>query len=262
MTATKTDLRQPGTGRPAPRLRWWKELIYSAGFYALYSMTRNTQGSKKVSFDHAFSHARNLIRVEQTMHIFREAWVQARFLGAHWFIRFWNVYYGTAHFVITLIALVYCYRYLPRRYPQMRNTLACMTAFALVGFATFPLLPPRLLPASYGFVDTLKTIGGLWNFDSGAVAKASNQFAAMPSLHFGWASWVTLTLWPWATNWRRKAILLGYPMATLFGIVVTANHYFLDAAGGAAVFIAGLGVGTVISELWARRSIHVGAGQR
>ena len=249
-----TTVAPPGTGRPAPRLHWWKEVIYSAAFYALYSMTRNTQGSKKVSFEHAFSHARFLIRWEQALHIFHEAWIQARFLGAHAFIKFWNVYYGTAHFVVTLAALIYCYRFLPRRYPRMRNTLAAMTALALVGFATFPLLPPRLLPAHYGFVDTLKTIGGLWNFDSGAVAKASNQFAAMPSLHFGWASWVTLTLWPWATSRPRRMLLLLYPMATLFGIVVTGNHYFLDAAGGAVVFAAGLALGTVIAEVWARRS--------
>ena len=247
------NFEPPGTGRPAPRLHWWKEVIYSAGFYALYSMTRNTQGSKKVGFEHAFGHARRLIEWEKTLHIFHEAWIQAQFLGSHAFIKFWNVYYGTAHFVITLLALVYCYRFLPRRYPQMRNTLACMTAVALIGFATFPLLPPRLLPTSYGFVDTLKTIGGLWNFDSGAVAKASNQFAAMPSLHFGWACWVTVTLWTWATTRVRRSLLLIYPFLTLFGIVVTGNHYFLDAAGGAIVFAAGLGLGTLITEAWARR---------
>jgi hypothetical protein len=68
----------------------------------------------------------------------------------------------------------------------------------------------------------------------------SNQYAAMPSLHFGWSLWCVFMLWP-AVGERRwaKALLVAYPAATLFAIVVTANHFWLDAVGGAAVLAGG-----------------------
>jgi membrane-associated phospholipid phosphatase len=114
---------------------------------------------------------------------------------------------------------------------------------ALVGFTVFPVMPPRLLPPGYHFVDTLKTVGGLWSFDSGPVSKVSNQFAAMPSLHMAWSMWCGAVLAvtvrrPWA---RTTAI--AYPTLTLFCIIVTANHYFLDAIAG----VITLGLGFVIA---------------
>ena len=129
-----------------------------------------------------------------------------------------------------------------RRVRLWGGLAVCWAALAVIGFALYPLLPPRLLPSSYGSVDTLDKIGGLWSFDSGAMAKVSNQYAAMPSLHCGWALWVTFVLWPAARKpWARLLVVL-YPLITVFCIVVTANHYFLDAVGGAVVFCAGYGM--------------------
>ena len=64
------------------------------------------------------------------------------------------------------------------------------------------------------------------------MSKISNQYAAMPSLHCAWAMWCVLVMWPQLkSNWSR-ALLILYPIATVYCIVVTANHYFLDAVGG------------------------------
>ena len=85
----------------------------------------------------------------------------------------------------------------------------------------------------------------------------------MPSLHFGWASWCTATLWPWATTVRRKAVIAFYPFLTLFVIVVTANHYSLDALGGFVTFLAGSSLGVllvradVIERLRGRRVMSI-----
>jgi hypothetical protein len=215
-------------------------VLYIALFYGVYSFIRNTQGSATVSAGHAFAHARGVIDVEKAFGLFFEERVQQAFLGSRWFIQFWNLYYGTFHFVVTIIALVLLFRRFPARYPRWRNTLAATTGLALIGFATYPLMPPRLLPMAYGFVDTLKDYGGLWSFDSGPVAQVSNQYAAMPSLHFAWSTWSALVLYPMLTHRWSRALAVLYPAATLFAIVVTANHYWLDAAGGALV----LGVGS------------------
>ncbi|HEV7888755.1 MAG TPA: phosphatase PAP2 family protein, partial [Acidimicrobiales bacterium] len=150
------------------RLRWWREALYILAFYAVYTAVRNTQGSAAVSEAHARANAYRVIDIERALHVFQEHRIQHAFLDWRLFIQFWNVFYGTAHFVVTALALVVMFRAMKGRYPLWRNTLACTTALALIGFATFPLMPPRLLH-EYGFVDTLQAFGGLWSFDSGAM---------------------------------------------------------------------------------------------
>ncbi len=96
---------------------------------------------------------------------------------------------------------------------------------------------------TFGFVDTLKEYGGPWSFDSDTVATISNQYAAMPSLHIGWSAWCAIAVWPLLTRrWAKAAVLL-YPAITLFAIVVTANHFWLDGIGGLAVFGLGALIG-------------------
>lgn len=242
-----------------PRLRWWREVAYILVFYAVYTAVRNTQGSATVSAQHAFDNAKEIIRIEQWLGLFFEEGMQDFFLPAEWFLSFWNVFYGTAHFVVTVAALVLMFRTMPQRYPLWRNTLACTTALALIGFATFPLMPPRLLPTTYGFVDTLKTIGGLWSFDSGAMQKVSNQYAAMPSLHFAWATWSTIVLYPAMRRRWSKGLALAYPALTLFAIVVTGNHYWIDAVAGAMVLGVGFAAGRAITAFWSRSEDRVAA---
>jgi membrane-associated phospholipid phosphatase len=110
-------------------------------------------------------------------------------------------------------------------------------------------MPPRLLPHSYGFVDTLQSVGGLWSFDSGAMSKVSNQFAAMPSLHFAWSTWCALVIVTTTRHTWVKVLAVCYPLLTVFAITVTGNHYWLDAAGGAVI----LTVGSLIGAWWAGR---------
>ena len=257
-----SSLDVPGVAAgPRPsRLRWWREVLYILAFYGVYSVVRNTQGSATVSESHAFSNALEVIRWEKALWMYHERAVQEAFLGWRPFIEFWNIFYGTFHFVVTVVALVLLFRRFPARYPRWRNTLAATTALALIGFATYPLMPPRLLPASYGFVDTLRVYGSLWSFDSGPVARVSNQYAAMPSLHFAWSMWSTLVLFPIVRRPWSKALVVLYPVATLFAIVVTANHFVLDAAGGALVLGVGALVGFALARRLAPATRHPGDG--
>jgi hypothetical protein len=239
-----------------PRLRWWREVAYVIAFYGVYTLVRN-RGVATDSAVRAFDHAKDIIRIERFLGTYHEETIQRWFLPYEGFISFWNIFYGTAHFVVTIAALVWCFRRAADRYPLWRNTLACTTAFALVGFAFYPLMPPRLLndcgqfgacASGWGtYVDTLRDVGGLWSFETGAMQKISNQYAAMPSLHFAWSTWCALVLYPGLRRWWARAAVVAYPLATLFAIVVTANHYWLDAAGGAAVLGAGFLAGRLIT---------------
>jgi len=105
------DTRQ----RAGTRLRWWREVLYVLAFYGIYTAVRNTQGSAVVSARHAFNNAKHIIRWEQWLHIFHEQAIQQAFLGARRFIQFWNVYYGSAHFVVTAAALIWLFRRAPER---------------------------------------------------------------------------------------------------------------------------------------------------
>jgi membrane-associated phospholipid phosphatase len=207
-----------------------------------------------------------------------------------------NTYYGTAHFAVTLGVFFVLFHKRKDVFPLFRNALAAMTGLAIIGFALFPLMPPRLLDApcpgtvktvaegativegvlvpkatfggdcipnklrnyngatNFGFVDTLKDFGGPWDFDSGGIAQRSNQYAAMPSLHIGWASWCAFGIWPLARRkWVRAAVLL-YPALTLFCIIVTGNHYWLDGIGGLIALGGGFVVGGAIYR-WNQRRL-------
>ena len=251
------------------RVYWWKEALIVAVFYAVYSWTRNLFGSNKIAGDgipdQAFTNAVRVIRVETVLNLFHEETIQAWFLPYKWFIQFWNTWYGTMHFIVTLGVFVLLFVKRRDVFPQWRNTLAAMTALAILGFAFFPLMPPRLLdepcpandPTSYGgacihtserpedgwgFVDTLAEYGGPWSFDSETMASISNQYAAMPSMHIGWSTWCVAAVWPLLRRKWMKALVLLYPLATLFCIIVTANHFWLDGVGGLLAF----GLGAVL----------------
>ena len=138
--------------RRRARLRWWKEVAYILAFYGVYTVVRNTQGSATVSLSHARRNALSLIHVERILGIFHEQAIQKPFLTiGNFFVEFWNLFYGTFHFVVTAAALIYLFRKFPERYPRWRNTLAWTTALALVGFALYPLMPPRLLDSTTEF---------------------------------------------------------------------------------------------------------------
>ncbi len=239
-TATTTTTIEPSV----PRLRWWREVITIGLFYGVYTLVRNT-GLKADSTVAALRHAKEVIAFEKALGSFHEKAIQDAFINWHGFIKFWDIFYGSAHFLVTIVAIVMLFRYAPARYPTWRNTLAVTVAIALLGFAFYPLMPPRLVDQHglhYGFVDTLQKIGGLWSFDSGTMSKISNQYAAMPSLHFAWSTWCAFVLVPMIKPMWGKVLMGSYPLMTMFAIVVTANHFWADALGGAVA----LGLGYLI----------------
>jgi hypothetical protein len=251
----------------------YREIIYIAAVYLVYSTVRNHFGSAGGAPGHAngiaYGHALDVIDFERNLRLFFEQPLQSWYLDlpAHGLIQIWNIFYGTAHFIVTAVALVWLFFRDPARYPRWRNTLAFTTLLALVGFASFSLMPPRLLdkpveeygpPPSmvtehFGFVDTLQEYPTFWSFDSGGLKKLSNQYAAMPSLHTAWALWSMLVLLPLVRRrWLRALIILD-PIATFFCIVVTANHYWLDAVMGVVTLALGYALAVQVTNWWEAR---------
>ncbi|MHB1486811.1 MAG: phosphatase PAP2 family protein [Acidimicrobiales bacterium] len=241
---------EPSTGIAAARTRarWWKEVLLIAAFYLAYTLVRDTQGSASVSAAHAFGNATRVIGLEKVLDLFHEQAIQHAVIGWRGLMTFLDDFYGSAHFILTIAVLAWLYFRHHHRYRRWRNTLAITTGLALVGFTVFPLMPPRLLPAPYHFVDTLRTIGGLWNFDSGTMAKVSDQYAAMPSLHFAWSAWCAAAVSPlFKKRWAQLAVFC-YPALTLFAIIATANHYFLDVIFGALTLVLAYAISVKIDQ--------------
>jgi hypothetical protein len=231
LAQTKT-IEPPSPPRRVLRSHWWREVLLIAAFYGLYTLVRDLRGDKPVSKAQAFTNATRIIHVERWFGLFHEAAVQHAFIHQRWLIRISDDYYGTAHFIFTIGVLVLLFFWFPVQYRPWRNVLALVTGLALIGFYFFPLMPPRLLPPGYGFVDTLRVIGGLWNFTSGPVNDVSNQYAAMPSLHTAWSAWCACALASVIRPMWGRILVFLYPVFTVFAIVVTANHFFADAIAG------------------------------
>ena len=242
----------PVATRPVQRSHWWREVLIVAIFYGLYTAVRDIRGDKPVSVFQATTNAHRIITLERHLGLFHEANIQHWFLHYRELIRLCDDYYGTIHFVASIAVMLVLFIWFPYRYRMWRNTLALTTLIALIGFSFFPLLPPRLLPSGYHFVDTLKVVGGLWSFSSGAVNDVSNQYAAMPSLHTAWSAWCAAALFPLVRPWWGKVLLVLYPMATVFVIIVTANHYIADAIAGLLVLAVSYAVARLVTPRFDR----------
>ena len=234
-------------------LYWWAEITSLLIFYFVYTTIRNSnEGSPST----ARANALQLIGWQETLGINHERALQRWALEFRPIIIASNYFYGSLHFVVTGGVMVYLYRKFSDDYPLWRNTIAIATAIALLGFAFWPLMPPRLLPHHFGFVDTLDKFPTFWSFKRGAVNKISNQYAAMPSVHCAWALWCACALVPRLKHAWAKVIAALYPVGTVTAIVLTANHFVLDAVGGFAV----LGLGYLIARAITRAGRGIPTG--
>lgn len=217
-------------------IHFWNQLVIALVVYFGYEATSEiTAGSKK----DAISNSLKEVRFEQSLHIFTEQRIQQFFISHFiWIIKLSDLFYTTVHFIMPVVVLVILFRKFPSRYLVWRNVMAVMNLIALVIFAVFPVAPPRLLPASFHFVDTQAVIGGAGNLDAMLMRDAGNLYAAMPSLHFAWAIWCAWALAPVIKNkWIKRAVIAD-PIITTFVVIVTANHFWVDVAAGFVLFIA------------------------
>jgi hypothetical protein len=211
-----------------------REFLLVAGLFLVYKFGR------RLATGHTGEALRNAHRVwdlERTLQLPGEGSVQSVLLHSDTLVHLANTYYATVHFPATAAFLVWLYLRRPAHYVWARRVLATVTSAALVLPFLFPLAPPRM-PAATGLVDTAHLYGPSV-YGPPSSDHLSNQFAAMPSLHFGWALMVAVGLIA-ATRSRRRWLWLLHPLVTLLVIVGTANHYWLDAIIATAMLAAAL----------------------
>ncbi|MEW1616353.1 MULTISPECIES: phosphatase PAP2 family protein [unclassified Streptomyces] len=201
-----------------------REFLLVAGLFLAYKFGRRAADGH---VEEAFRNAGNVWDLERALHLPGEGAVQGLLLHSRTLIHAANTYYATVHFPATVLFLVWLYWRRPLHYLWSRRILAVLTGAALALHLLLPLAPPRMLPAAE-LVDTGQVYGPTVYGARPATDTMANQFAAMPSLHVGWAVMVAVGLIV-ATRSRWRRLWLLHPAITLLVVVGTANHYWLDA---------------------------------
>ncbi|MFJ5100387.1 phosphatase PAP2 family protein [Streptomyces sp. NPDC088554] len=220
-TRTGPAERKPETSARPPLVR---ELLLVAGLFLVYKLGRQAATGRT---GEAFRNADRVWGWERALRLPDEGVVQRVLLHHDTLIHLANTYYATVHFPATVLFLGWLYWRRPAHYLWSRRVLAALTGAALALHLLMPLAPPRLLAAT-GLVDTGQVYGPTVYSAEPAGDSLANQFAAMPSLHVGWALMVAIGLIA-ATRSRLRWLWLLHPLLTLFVVVGTANHYWLDA---------------------------------
>jgi hypothetical protein len=229
---------------------WWaRELGLLVGVYVLYSLGRLVVGA---DMDAAMDRGAKLVTFEGQLSWLSEVRLNEALQSVPVLAVAAAYWYSLLHYTVTPVVLVWLRRRHPGSYGSARTALVVATLLGLVGFWLYPTAPPRML-ADHGFVDTLAAFSdwGWWSTDASApkgLGGLTNELAAMPSLHVGWAVWVGFYV---ATHARRRLVrvaAIAYPVITTLVVVATANHYWLDAVAGAALVAAVIGAVTMVSR--------------
>ncbi|WP_446664672.1 phosphatase PAP2 family protein [Flexivirga sp. B27] len=265
-THTPTTARhRPRRVTDAPRRRWShrpkmspgvraaaRELLLLAVLYVGYTASRLLADD---NLRDAAGTAKGLLHIETLLDLDWEHRLNAVFVDHDWLGLFGSYWYASGHYIVTLAVLVWLYARHRQVYRRARTALVAATFAALGCYLLLPTAPPRLLG---GFTDVLSLHAdvGWWGSEASApkgMGGATNQLAAFPSMHAGWALWVAIAVAAATGSWLARTLGFAYAATTSLVVIGTANHWALDViVGGAVVVLAWLaviGAPAVISRL-------------
>lgn len=219
-------------------------LLFAAAYYA-YRYTRGWVNTPE-SAATAFENARYLIDVERTLNVFVEPGLQALLSGQQWVLDAASWMYINAQTTVTLGCLIWIYLARNSSFYFVRNMFLTAFFLALVGYVIYPAAPPRFFP-EWGFHDTVEDFTNIPQ-DSVTIDALFNPYAAVPSMHVGFALMVGIPLSRLTKHRATRIFWATYPLLVTFVIVVTANHFLADAFLGALT----AGAGAIVALLLAR----------
>ena len=217
-----------------PAARFLFELLLILPAYFSYHLVRGAVSGRAEA---AFSNADRIIDLERSLGIFWEVQLQGLILGHQPLIDFFNGVYIWGHIPVVGALAIWIFAFRRDAFARYRNAFLISGAIGLVVFVTVPVAPPRFIFEA-GFVDTVTQHSEAYRVLQPPAFV--NQYAAMPSLHFGWNLLVGVALFETTRPWQMRAFGLIMPLFALAGIVLTGNHYILDAVAGGAVAMASL----------------------
>ena len=213
--------------RGAVDLLW--QIVLFCGAYWLYRLVRGQVFDQSAA---AFDHARDIVSLERSVHVFVEPSLQQWAIRTGFLDDVGSWMYLNTHFIVTTCTLAFIYLFRNEHYYFVRNMFMVAMGLALVGYVVYPTAPPRMLP-ELGFVDSVSDFTGV-SSDSNVNA-LFNPYAAVPSMHVGFALMLAVPMIRMARHRWAKALWAIYAPVVTAVVVLTANHWIFDAATGALV---------------------------
>ncbi|MBH76719.1 MAG: hypothetical protein CL897_00600 [Dehalococcoidia bacterium] len=189
----------------------------------------------------ALSNGLDLIALEQALGIYWEIEWQSWVIDEYWAVRFMNWIYFWGHMPLVIVLAIFLWVYHRSTYGLVRTAFLASGAIGVIIYALYPVAPPRLIPFA-GYVDTMAVLDRV-GYQAQEAQAFVNPYAAVPSLHFGWSMLLGGAL-AWVGRGQPLMVAAGllWPVLMLFSIVMTANHFIIDAVFGAVVSLVGLAV--------------------
>ncbi|OFW64384.1 MAG: hypothetical protein A2Y74_09865 [Actinobacteria bacterium RBG_13_63_9] len=235
----------PAVSRTAAVIRksglWDLALIVVA--FVLYYLVR---GAAIERAGEATSRAIRLLELEKSMGLFWETQMQAWVMSSEVAVGVFNGIYVWAHFPLVAAIGLWLFFFHRRLFILFRNAFLISGGIGLIIFNLYPMAPPRLLFWGYGLIDTVAAYSPV-NYDMQPAAFV-NQYAAMPSLHFGWNLLLGVAIFCATKNLALRAFAIVMPIAMAMAVVVTGNHFILDVVAGTAVALFGLWMAALLDR--------------
>jgi membrane-associated phospholipid phosphatase len=203
------------------------QLVLFCGAYWLYRLVRGRAFEQSAA---AFRHARDIVGLERSLHVFAEPAIQAWAIGSGWMSDAGAWLYLNTHFVVTTCTLAFIYLARNEHFYFVRNMFMVAMGLALLGYFLYPAAPPRMLP-ELGFVDSVADFTGVPS--DASVNALFNPYAAVPSMHVAFALMIGVPMVRMARHGWTKAVWALYAPLVTVVVIVTANHWIFDAAAGA-----------------------------
>lgn len=211
-----------------------REVLFLVAAALLYSLVRGLVADQALD---AARRAWQIVRLEQVLGIFWEPALQSAVLPYKLLVDLANWVYIWWHWPAISLVMFWLFVRHRESYPLYRNTLLLSGAIGLLIFALFPVAPPRLMP-DLGLVDTITRHSQSYRLFQ--PPSLTNQYAAVPSFHFGWNVLMAIALVRQGASWLPRALGLLAPPAMLLSIVLTGNHFIVDAVAGGALVLGTL----------------------
>jgi hypothetical protein len=221
-----------------------QQILIGVGGFEIYEGLRHVMTP---DWPAAFDNAARIEQLERWGHFAWEQSLQRVFLGIPDLVQAMNIFYFVGHFVLTGIFFTWLYFRSRDGFRNIRNAFLIATAISLFIHWQFPTAPPRL--ADVGLTDTLRAFSGI-DIGSPHSSPFSNPVAAVPSLHAGFALGVAYGVVKFARATWVKVLGAVYPLGVVLTIVVTGNHFILDAVAGMLVMVVGL---MAVAQLQSRK---------
>ena len=215
----------------------WRDAVLQLALWGLADLLY--EGVRGIVVGHqsvALINAESIVDFEKATGTFWEPALQRLVIHDHGLIQAANWMYGNAQFTVNAAFLAFIYVYRNEIFYFVRNMFFVAMGIALVIHLAMPVAPPRMLPG-YGFVDTVQRFSHI-NQDSGAISLFVNPYAAVPSMHMCFALLVGVTGLRLARRAWTRALFVAYPVLVLIVVVVTGNHFLIDALAGAVTALA------------------------